>query len=118
MSFLLEFKEGVKVEDIKSFTPNCQILFIEWIKYCQKKNLPCKVTSLIQDRKDVVAKSKTHEQGRAWDASVWGWSDNDIQECVVHFKDAYKNIAALSYGDLKPRPVVYHDNHLHFQVRP
>jgi len=118
MSFKLEFKDDVQVKDIKIFTHNCQILFIAFMNYCQNRNVPCKITSLSSDRANVKAVSRTHEEGRAWDASIYGWSKHDIEDCLFHFNTYYKNIAALSASDLKPRAVIHHDNHLHFQVRP
>ena len=121
MSFKVEFKDDIDVGDLKMITSNLTILLRRFIDYCQKKNLPCKITSLQSDRKNVKSVSTTHETGRAFDASVKGWDTDEIDACVHDFNYNFSNIAAISKADLKPRACVYHDSgygaHLHFQVR-
>lgn len=119
-AFSVKFKKGVDPGDLRKMTANCGILFFEFINWCKYKRLPCEITSLISDRENVQAVSKTHETGRAFDASTRGWSTEDIDDCVFHFTTYFKNIAAISASDLKPRAVIYHDaglgSHLHFQT--
>jgi len=122
MEFKLEFKSDVKVKDLSCLTSNCIAMFASFLEYCRKHGLRCKLTSLKSDRENVKSVSNTHETGRAFDASVKGWSKEEIKDCLDYFNEHYKTIAAISYGDMKPRAVVYHDagygSHLHFQVRP
>ena len=117
----LKFKDDVEIRDITKFKSNTSILFTEFIDYCRKMGLPCKITSLISDRGNIKTKSTTHEDGRAFDCSVDGWSIRQIRECEIFFNKMFKNIAAISYSDGIARCCIYHDSgygdHLHFQVR-
>jgi len=122
MSFKLEFKDDIIVNDLMFLTSNCSILFVEFMKYCQKNSLPCKISSIRSDRKNIRSVSKTHETGRAIDFSIRGWTTDDIDDCVHYFNRHYSNIAAISYSDGKPRAIVHHNfghgDHIHIQVRP
>lgn len=120
MGFKVEFKEDIDVGDLKFITSNLTILLRTFIDYCQKKNLPCMITSLRSDRKNIKSVSNTHETGRAFDASVKGWDTDEIDACVHDFNRNYRNIGAISISDGVPRACIYHDSgygsHLHFQV--
>jgi len=115
---VIEFKEDININDLNKFQSATWILWTATILFCEVNRLPFKVTSLISDRENVKAKSKTHEQGRAFDLSVKGWTEQDINRFVFLMNRDYSDIAAVSASDLEPRAVVYHDNHLHIQVRP
>lgn len=79
------------------------------------------ITSLMEDVAGRV--SLTHFDGRAFDSSIKGWKEKDINDCVKYFMTYYNNIGAISTKDLKPRVVLDHSapngtgRHLHFQVR-
>lgn len=119
--FRLTFKEDVDPRDIRLMTSLCVILFTELINFCKHRKLPLEITSLVNDRGNVKAKSSTHEDGRAFDVSLKGWSAFDIDDCVSYFNTYYRNIAAISSRDQKERAAVYGDplhlDHIHFQVR-
>ena len=121
MEFSVTFKDDVDPSDLRKLTPSCGIIMVEFINWCRHKKLPCRITSLISDRKNVKAVSTTHEDGRAFDASTHGWDHQNIEDCTFHFNTYFRNLAAISAKDLKPRAVIYHDaglgSHLHFQVR-
>ena len=120
--FKIEFKNDIKLCDFSLLQPNSRILFQEFIVYCKSNNLRCRITSLISDREGVQSVSTTHQTGRAFDASIKGWTTDEIDNCILHFNLNYTNIAAISANDKKPRAVVHHNSgygaHLHFQVRP
>lgn len=119
--FSLGFKYDVKPGDLMFLTHNCNLLFVETLNYCQKNSLPVVVTSLISDRVNVEAVSRTHEEGRAFDLSTQDWSKNQIIDFCDYLNKNYKNVAAISASDLKPRAAIYHDSgyghHIHVQVR-
>lgn len=104
--------------------PNLLLLANAFVDYCDKYNLPVKFTSIIRQGIPGVSVSKTHIEGRAFDCSVNGWSDQEIKDCQEHFNKNYKNIGAVPFGSNVGMPCVYEDGvskgkgaHLHLQVR-
>ncbi len=120
---LFEIKNDVVLEDIQNMQPALLILYTAAILYCQEYNLPCQFTSIMSDRTGVMAKTKSHEEFRAFDLSVKGWTDTHIHRFVFMMNNDYREIAAISASDLEPRAAVYHNyenqgDHIHMQVRP
>ena len=118
MSF--QTKKDVSIEDLKGMHPFILLIFAEFYLYCYENKIPCVLTSLMENAPGRI--SETHSDGRAFDASVRGWSDFHIHRIVYHFNEKFKDIAAISASDNKPRAVVYHKveggaHHLHFQCR-
>lgn len=115
-------KRGVDSKDLQMIQPALWILLTRTFLYCAEYELPCRITSLINDRKGVKATSRTHESGRAVDISVRGWSETHKYRFQYVMNQEYSDIAAISASDHKPRAVVLHDSgrgpHLHIQVRP
>lgn len=114
----MTFKPGVDPYDLQFLHPAVWILLTAAILYCEEHDLPFIITSLINDREGVEAKSRTHEEGRAIDISVRGWSESQIHRFCHKMTTNYRDIAAISASDLEPRAALYHDNHIHLQVRP
>lgn len=113
-------KEGVDIEDFQYMSPYLMSMFSYFLGYCLQHNLPCVITSIKDEAKGRV--SKTHEQGRAFDASVRGWSEFHIQRVIHLMNNKFKHIAAISASDGQPRAIVYHKVkgnawHFHAQVR-
>lgn len=120
---IFDLKSDCDINDLKYMEPALLILFTNAILYCQTNRLPFKVTSIKSDRENVKSISKTHEQNRAVDISVLGWTSQHIHRFVFMINRDYADIAALSYKDNEPRAAVYHDyenqgSHIHLQVRP
>ena len=120
---MFETKDDIKLEDLKMIQPALFVLFTRAVLYCNENKLPCRITSLISDRKDVKSVSRTHEQGRAVDISVKGWTQQHIHRFVFIMNRDYREIAAISASDGIPRAVIYHEyegqgDHLHLRVRP
>ena len=116
-------QDDIDMRDLLDMQPALFILLTRTLLYCNEFKIPCKITSLISDRKDVKSVSKTHEQGRAVDISVVGWTQLHIQKFVHMMNKDYADIAAISYTDKMPRAAVYHNyknqgSHIHLQVRP
>lgn len=118
---ILKFKDEVNPKDLEMIQPALLTLLTAAALYCNEYNLPCEVTSLVSDREGVKATSTTHEEGRAFDLSVKGWTETHIHRFVYLMNRDYADIAAISESDHKPRAVVYHNSgygeHLHIQVR-
>ncbi len=115
-------QDDCSMEDLMYLHPNLLILLGTLLKFADSRKLPVNITSIISDRKNVVSKSTTHEQGRALDVSIKGWKTKDIEDIEKLMLHNHKGIAAISAKDNKPRPVVFHNymnqgNHIHIQVR-
>lgn len=114
----MKFKRGVNPKDLEKLQPAAWILLLRTILYCEEHGLQCRITSLISDRGKVKAKSRSHEEGRAFDIGIRGWSEFHINRFAYIMNRDYEKIAAISFSDLKPRAVVPKKDHLHIQVRP
>jgi len=119
---LFEIRKDISLEDLQDMQPALLILYTATILYCHEYKLPCKFTSIMSDRKNVISKSKTHEDFRAFDLSVEGWTEMHIHRFVFVMNTDYRDIAAISASDLEPRAVIFHNykgqgDHLHIQVK-
>lgn len=115
----MQKKPEVNMEDILNMNPNTWILMAAFKKFCVMHGLRCCLTSLIGDYQGPRV-SKTHSDGRAFDASSKGWEDVFIKKLLFQINRDYSHIGAISYSDNKPRAVIYHNGtapHFHFQVR-
>ena len=115
-------KSDCRIEDFMMLHPNLLIIIATVLTYANENDLDVEFTSIISDRENVEAKSKTHEDGRAIDMSTKGWNDFHISRIISLLEDKHSDIAAISASDLQPRPAVYHNynnqgDHLHLQVR-
>ena len=118
---LFKIKEDIDLNDLQKLQPAIWIIFTGALLYCKRHNLTCRITSIISDRGQVNAKSKTHEQGRAIDLGIRkedGWSDLHVSRLAHTLCQDYEDIAALSHSDLSPRACIIKPDHLHLQCRP
>lgn len=120
----LTHKDGVNPLDWDRVDAHLLLLLDFAIDFATSKDLPITITSIIRPQIKGISKSKTHEQGRAFDFSVHGWTQTLIDLCVQQTNDTF-SIGAISMSDSKEHEVVYEDGitagtapHLHFQVRP
>jgi hypothetical protein len=118
----VKFADDVDPRDLELIEPALLILINAANLYCYRFNLPFQITSIQSDRENIKSVSKTHEQGRAIDISVKGWTDTHVHRFVYLLNQDYADIAAISYSDNQPKAAVYHDagygSHIHLQVRP
>jgi len=114
---MFEVKRGVEIDDLKKLHINVLYMFSEICRYCESRNMPVTITSIFSDRKDVKRVSNTHETGRAIDIRTKDWTEEQILDletwCCVEFAD----IGAISHSG-GSRAALYHENHLHIQVKP
>lgn len=118
---LFEIKDDIDLSDLQKLQPAIWIIFTGALLYCKQHGLTCRITSIISDRGNVNAKSKTHEQGRAIDLGVRaedGWTNLHISRLAHQLCKDYADIAALSHSDLSPRAAIAKSNHIHLQCRP
>ncbi len=86
--------------------------------FTKEHDLSLRITSIVRDRKAVESVSNTHPEGRAIDIGVRGWPIKKIHRLVSVLNIDYSDIAAISAKTKKPRAAVYHNNHIHIQVKP
>lgn len=119
----LYHKPGVNADDWDRVSSKLLVLADYLMSHCETYNLPIVITSIIRPKIKGVSKSRTHEEGRAFDISVKGWSAHDVKFLVDAVNEKH-SIGAISLTDGKEREVIYEDGikagtapHLHFQVR-
>ena len=117
----LQVKDPKNLTDLLEIHPILFMVLGFVVARCHIKKLPCKLTRVIDGRIPGVSVSDTHEEGRAFDMSVQGWTIEDINEFVTYMNDKYADTyGALSSADNKARLVVYHIGtgpHFHIQIR-
>lgn len=119
---LFELKKGVKLEDITELSPALLPVFTFVVLYCHTHKLPCRITSLINDRDKVHAISRTHAEGRAFDLGIEGIPGFHVKRLAYHANLQFREIAAIGFDSGKPEAAVDKAHgtgpHIHFQVRP
>lgn len=118
------YKNAFETNWLAELHPTTVKLICEFIEYCEEKSLPCSITdtiSTLEEDQRLKRVSDTHRTARAFDASIHGWNDTQIQECVAHFNNKYPELGALSQDGKQRRLVYVHDAgtgmHFHFQIR-
>ena len=119
-----EYKKGVNVQDWNNVNDKLIVLAGYTLIYCKENYLPLMFTSIIRPKIKGVSKSRTHEQGRAFDISVRGWTIDKINDFVSKINNKFK-LGAVSMTDGVEREAIYEDGisaglgaHLHVQCRP
>lgn len=118
---LFKTKYDIDLDDLQNLQPAMWLIFTGALLYCKRHNLTCRITSIISDRGNVNAKSRTHETGRAIDLGVRaedGWTDLHISRLTHQLCKDYADIAAISASDLLPRAAIAKSDHIHLQCRP
>lgn len=120
----LSHKPEVNINDWDHVDTNLLLLLDYAVDFATSRDLPILITSIIRPQIKGISVSKTHEQGRAFDLSVRGWTIYQIKQLADGANDKF-NIGAISYSTHLEQEVVYEDGvsagtapHLHFQVRP
>jgi len=122
----LTHKKEVDINDWDKVHKNLRILAYELIEYCESRNLPIVITSIIRPMIPGVSKTDIHAKGRAFDVSTNGWSLDGCIECQDYFNNNYQSIGAIGLTDGKTRAALFESpsynnrgtaSHFHFQVR-
>ena len=112
-----EVKDGVNINDLKKLNNKLLYMFGKVCGYCDTHNLPLTITSIFSDRENVKRKSNTHETFRAIDIRSRDWSEQQILDFETWCNIEFKEIAAIR-KDGSTRAALYHNRHIHLQVRP
>jgi hypothetical protein len=117
----------VNPDDWMIVHPNLRILAYELIEYCESRNLPLVITSIIRPMIPNISKTNIHSKARAFDVSVGLWELQDCLNCEKYFNENYDKIGAIGIGDGLPRACLFESpmynkrgtgSHLHFQCKP
>ena len=97
-------------------------IFADINLYASENNYPTiEITRVVDEKIEGVSVSTTHEEGRAIDISVKGFTRQQIDHLVELFNNKYaEDYGAISYSDGKPRLMVFHKGtgwHIHIQIR-
>lgn len=117
------FKTPDIAERFNEVHPKLKEIAEDMCSWCSDRSLPLVVTAAKStDVEDRALKriSKTHQEGRAFDMSRRGWTQEHIDEFTAHFTAKYASVASLNVGNF-PNLIVHHDigsgDHLHIQIR-
>ena len=119
LKFSIKESEHCLITDFQKVRGDLLVVLGYFVSFCDKNSLECKVTNVVG--KFPQSKSDTHPEGRAFDASLRGWNETKIKECMTFMDMACGQLGAVSARDGKRRVIVRHDaglgDHFHFQVR-
>ena len=98
------------------------IMFLSSL-WSEDRGLPFVVTETISTEKEdkaVNRKHKTHQDGRAFDFSIRGWTTDDMTDYFIDMNERYGHLGAVSKSTGKRSLVVFHGKgenlHGHVQV--
>lgn len=101
--------------------PIALLLLFDMNWWAQERGLPFLVTDTVTTKEEDIflgRQSDTHRTGRAFDISIHGWSTDDIDEFMYHFKEKYEEYAAVNkHGDTVLIPPINHGTAPHFHVQ-
>ncbi len=109
------------ISELQYISPWLLIILADVVLWAKQRSLPVVITSIVREEDDGISESTTHQEGRAIDLSVRGWSQANIENLAKYLNDKYgKKIGTSPAG--KPTIVCkYHNNgngwHFHLQVR-
>jgi len=112
-------KRGVNIYDWEVVHPNLIPLAMAYVQFCGANQIPVMFTSIIRQNIPGISISKTHLEGRAFDASYAGWTKIK-EERFLQLNANFEGLAAISRATGKPTAFQFHGGtayHLHAQVR-
>lgn len=113
-----KFSSDFDLNQLQDWHPNALYTLSQLSKYCYGHKIPLHLNSGVRAKYDGFSKSKTHQEGRAFDVRVRHWTKKQLTD-VARFLSGLDNlekIGAVSSTDNIRRLGYYHDNHLHIQV--
>ena len=111
-----QFVDGSALVDLMFIKPALLLLFSALVKFCDDKNIPLNITSMIRPI-DSISKSDTHQTGRAFDIRIKDLTKNQIQEITRFLKDydVINKVGAITSSGIR-RICVKKSDHIHVQV--
>ena len=111
-------KRDALLTDFQKTSAKLIIVWGYFCLFCEMRKLRCVLTSIMDGAAN--RKTKTHPDGRAFDASIIGWTDQDIIDCIDFMKKNINELGAISSKSKEREVVDCHgeneNRHLHFQV--
>lgn len=108
-----------EIKELMNIVPELFLIMADMNLWAINSGLRFLVTSIIRC-KDKFSESDTHQTGRAFDLSVKGWNNEDVENFILYFEHKYKNYAAIT-KEGGTRLILRHDiglgDHIHVQVR-
>lgn len=115
---LFDYKTDCDPYDMTEWHEALLWIFAATVRYCREENLALVITSMKSDRQNVQSVSTTHEDGRAFDIRTRDWDKNTIHKLVYFLNTNYSDWGAISKSSGRSVVALYHNNHIHIQVRP
>ena len=115
---LFDCKQDVDLYDMQEWSEALLWIFAATVRYCRENNLALVITSLKSDRTNVQAVSSTHNENRAFDIRTRDWDQPTIHKLCWFLNTNYSEWGAISKSTGKALVALYHNNHIHIQVRP
>lgn len=120
----LYLKKGVKVRDLLYMHPALLTILAFVNSFCNENKIHCEVTSIHRTAEEdarLGARTKTHQEFRAFDLSLINFSNRRIRELKMEIEREFEGVGAISSRTYSSRPIVVHNvghgYHAHFQVR-
>ena len=114
---LFDCKQDVDLYDMQEWSEALLWIFAATVRYCRENNLALVITSLKSDRANVQAVSSTHDEGRAFDIRTRDWDLPTIHKLCYFLNTNYSDWGAIGKTSGKSIVALYHNNHIHIQVR-
>jgi hypothetical protein len=113
-------KPDVEMHELPYLQPELWIIIGAFLVYARNHNLPVVFTSAFEKAAGRI--SKTHEEGRAIDVSVGGWTATHIERVCFHINKTYGADFGTSPSGMDLKVIVFHKvegskEHFHIQVR-
>lgn len=119
-------RKAFKTQEIRSRSlylhPLTMMIMAEMIHWAHIRAIPVSVTeTLTTEEEDSKLKrvSKSHQEGRAFDLSTRGWTEDQIKLFTEEFSKKYASLAATGSSG-SPALIVRHDtgrgDHFHVQI--
>ena len=114
---LFDCKSDVDLYDMQDWHEALLWIFAATVRYCKQNNLALVITSLRSDRENVQSVSSTHQENRAIDIRTRDWDLPTIHRLCYFLNTNYSDWGAIGKKSGKSTVCLYHNNHIHIQVR-
>lgn len=120
----IQFKDGQTASEFASINPTLINILNDMGRFCELQGRKFVITDLLSSAHDdalLGRVSTSHQDGRAADVSIKGWTEEFITQFKSRFEHLYNHYGAISKKDKKQRLIVDHvgtARHLHIQVKP
>src|SRR3982750_3736160 len=99
---MIRFKDGVSKERFQYIHPLAAAIAAQMNQWALTRELPFVITSTVstfQEDRALGRQSSTHRTARAFDISIHGWRESDIDEFTKFFEEIHGRFGAVSVSD-------------------